>query len=73
MALGKHEHALQHLLAAKKEIARHMVIWDWYWRMALKGALTETWLRKSDLPKARLQGDVFMNVRSRPETERGMR
>ena len=62
MALGNHERALQHLLAAREEMASHMVIWDWYWRMALESSLTETWLRKRDLAKARLHAEVFVNV-----------
>lgn len=43
-------------------MARHMVIWDWYWRMALESVLTETWLKKRDLPNSRLHAEVFVNV-----------
>jgi hypothetical protein len=39
-----------------------MVLWDWYWRMALESALTEIWLKKGDLPKARSHAEIFVNV-----------
>jgi hypothetical protein len=62
IALGHCDSALQLLLESKEEMDRQMLIWDWYWRMALQSALTEAWLKKGDLLKARAQADVFMNV-----------
>jgi hypothetical protein len=39
-----------------------MVIWDRYWCIALESALTETWLRKGDLPQAHSHAEAFVNV-----------
>jgi hypothetical protein len=62
LGLGNNDQALQHLLGAEDEMARHTVVWDWYWRMPLESALTDAWLRKGDLTKARAHAEVLLNV-----------
>ena len=62
MALGNHEQALRHLQAVKRDMSRHMVLWDWYWRMMLESALTDAWLETGDLPAARSNAQVLINI-----------
>jgi DNA-binding winged helix-turn-helix (wHTH) protein len=59
---GNHERALEHLLMAKGEMDRHQVIHDWYCRMLLQSALTDLWLTRGDLPRARKEGEAFLAV-----------
>jgi DNA-binding winged helix-turn-helix (wHTH) protein len=62
LALGNDRQALQHLLAVEEDMTRHVVIWDWYWRMVLESALTDAWVRVGDFPKARSHAEAFVNV-----------
>ena len=62
VGLGNHERALEHLLAAKREMDRHTVIHDWYWRNVLQAALTDLRLAQGDLPRAVEEGEVFLTV-----------
>jgi tetratricopeptide (TPR) repeat protein len=41
---------------------QQMVIVDWYWRMQLQSSLTELWLAKGDLKKARTEAESFLEV-----------
>ena len=59
-ALGDHEQALQHLLTARAEMDEKLVIVDWYHRIMLQGALTNLWLDRGDLGRARTEGALFM-------------
>jgi hypothetical protein len=57
--LGNYESALEHLSAARAEMERAQVVWDWWWRMPIEAALTELWLVKGDLaPGAAAGGNV---------------
>ena len=53
-ALGHHARALEHLVTAREEMERQMVLRDWYWRMPLEAALTDLWLAQGDLAQPRL-------------------
>lgn len=55
MALGDYESALEHLLAARADMDRLAALFDWYWRIHLESALTDLWLAKGDLARARPQ------------------
>ena len=59
-ALGNHEQALQHLLTTRAEMDEKLVIVDWYHRIMLQGALTNLWLNRGDLDRARTEGALFM-------------
>ncbi len=61
-ALGDYESALEHLLTARDDMDRRMVINDWYCRMPLQSGLTELWLAKGDLPQARTEAERFLQV-----------
>jgi len=61
-ASGRYEAAAQHLLAARGEMDRRPVIHDWYCRMMLEGALTELWLAKGDLTRARPEAERFLEL-----------
>jgi hypothetical protein len=61
-ASGRHEAAEQHLLAARGEMDRRPVIHDWYSRMMIQGALTELWLAKGDLTRARPEAERFLEL-----------
>jgi DNA-binding winged helix-turn-helix (wHTH) protein len=62
VGLGNHERALEHLLALKREMDRHTVIHDWYWRNVLQAALTDLRLAQGDLPRAVEEGEAFLGV-----------
>jgi hypothetical protein len=61
-ALGHHARALEHLVTAREEMDRQMVLRDWYWRMPLEAALTDLWLAQGDLAQARPQAERFLQV-----------
>jgi predicted ATPase/DNA-binding winged helix-turn-helix (wHTH) protein len=61
-ALGNHESALEHLLAARAIMDRSAVVFAWIWRMPLESALTELWLAKGDLAQARAQAERFLKI-----------
>jgi tetratricopeptide (TPR) repeat protein len=58
--LGNHEDALQHLLTARAEMDQQLVIVDWYNRLMLQWALTNLWLDRGDLDRAREEGARFI-------------
>ena len=60
--LGNHDRALERLQAASDEMDRQKVVLDWYWRLQLESALTEVWLAKGDLGKARRQASRFLDA-----------
>jgi hypothetical protein len=64
VGLGEHERALGHLMAVKQEMEDHQVINDWYLRMMLQSALTDLWLARGDLSRARQDAEAFLAVTS---------
>jgi len=63
-ALGNYESALEHLLAARADMDRSSIIFNWFWRMRLESAFTELWLAKGDLAQARPQAKRFLAITS---------
>jgi tetratricopeptide (TPR) repeat protein len=61
-ALGNHDRALEHLLTAKNEMDRQPLMNDWFNRMPLQAGLTELWLVKGDLARARQEAERFLDV-----------
>jgi hypothetical protein len=61
-ALGRHERAREHLLAARAIMDRSVVVFVWVWRMPLESALTELWLATGDLAQARPQAERFLKI-----------
>src|SRR5258705_12982527 len=59
-ALGRHVAAADHVIAARDEMDRRPVIHDWYCRMILGQALSEVWLAKGDLTRARPEAERFL-------------
>jgi DNA-binding winged helix-turn-helix (wHTH) protein len=60
VGLGEYESALGHLLGAREEMDRRMALGDWYWRLRLQCALTDVWLARGDLARARAEGERFI-------------
>jgi hypothetical protein len=60
--LGHHERALECLLKCREEMDQHPTITDWYNRMPLQWTLTEVWLSKGELEKARIEAEQFLTV-----------
>ena len=60
--LGNYDLSLKHLWTARNAMNQQMVIVDWYWRMQLQSSLTELWLAKGDLKKARTEAESFLEV-----------
>jgi DNA-binding winged helix-turn-helix (wHTH) protein/tetratricopeptide (TPR) repeat protein len=60
--LGNLERAMESLSAAQQDMDRSPSLFDWYWRMPLKGGLTEVSLRTGDLPRTRADGQRFLDV-----------
>jgi hypothetical protein len=60
--LGKHESALEDLLAVQRDMAQHAVIHDWYCRLVLQSVLTDLLLAKGDLVRAREAGEAFLAI-----------
>jgi len=62
LALGKHELALGQLVAVQRDMADNPVIHDWYCRLILQWILTDLWLVKGDLARAREEGEAFLAI-----------
>jgi DNA-binding winged helix-turn-helix (wHTH) protein len=60
--LGKHESALDDLLAVQRDMAQRAVIHDWYCRLVLQSVLTDLLLAKGDLARAREAGEAFLAI-----------
>jgi len=60
--LGNHERALEHLLTCRKEMDQLPMLADWHFRLTLQRALTEAWLSKGDLGKARAEAEEFLKI-----------
>src|SRR5258708_13038787 len=63
-ALGNYESALEHLLAARADMDRLPIIFNWFWRIRLESALIELWLAKGDIGQARTQAESFLKTAS---------
>jgi len=61
-ALGNYESALEHLLAARADMDRLPIIFNWFWRIRLESALIELWLAKGELAQARTQAESFLKT-----------
>lgn len=61
-ALGQHERALEYLTLCLAEMDRQMVCVDWWCRLYVESALTELWIDKGDLDRARAQGERFLQL-----------
>jgi DNA-binding winged helix-turn-helix (wHTH) protein len=59
-AMGRHGAAADHVIAARDEMDRQPVIHDWYCRLILGQALTDVWLAKGDLTRARPEAERFL-------------
>jgi DNA-binding winged helix-turn-helix (wHTH) protein len=59
--LGQHERALEHLTLGLAEMERQMVCIDWWCGLYMESALTELWIDKGALPRARTQGERFLH------------
>lgn len=58
--LGNFEAALRLLQTAREEMDAQSVITDWYRQLMLEWSLTNLWLSRGDLARAREEGDLFM-------------
>ena len=58
--LGNYEGALERLLAARGEMDRHVALLDWNSRFWQRWALTNVWLSKGDLARAREEAELFV-------------
>jgi tetratricopeptide (TPR) repeat protein len=59
--LGNYDRALDDLLGARDQMKSQKIMMDWYYRMPLELALTEVWLGKKDLIRARQEAERFLN------------
>jgi hypothetical protein len=60
--MGNADRAVELLLACRAEMEQHPLLVDWYTRMPLQRALTEAWLSKGDLARARVEAEEFLKV-----------
>jgi hypothetical protein len=66
--LGNHEGALERLLAVRGEMDREVALLDWYSRFWQRWTLTNLWLSKGDLSRARDEAELFVaNASATPE------
>jgi hypothetical protein len=61
-AVGDYARALEDLSAARSEMDRQTVFFDWYWRMPIAAGLSEVWLAKGDLVRARLEAEQLLDL-----------
>jgi hypothetical protein len=61
VGLGNYDRALGDLLGARDQMNSQKIMMDWYYRMPLELALTEVWLGKKDLIRARQEAKRFLN------------
>jgi DNA-binding winged helix-turn-helix (wHTH) protein len=59
--LGNYDRALDELLRVRDQTNSQKIMMDWYFRMPLELALTEAWLGKKDLTRARQEAERFLN------------
>jgi tetratricopeptide (TPR) repeat protein len=61
-ALGNYDRALELVLRARNDIDRQPVVFDWYISLLLESALTELWLAKGELQRARTEAERFLQL-----------
>jgi tetratricopeptide (TPR) repeat protein len=61
VGLGNYDRALDDLVSAREQMKSQKIMMDWYYRMPLELALTEVWLGKKDLIRARQEAERFLN------------
>ena len=59
--LGNYDRALDYFLSVKDQVISQKIMLNWYYDMPLELALTEVWLGKKDLIRARQEADRFLN------------
>jgi ATP/maltotriose-dependent transcriptional regulator MalT len=59
---GEVDGALDDLSIVRNAQERQQVLLDWYWRMPLHSALTDVWLMKGDIEKARHEAQKFLQA-----------
>ena len=59
--LGNYDRAPDDLLSARDQMNSRKIMMHWYYRMPLELALTEVWLGKKDLIRARQEAARFLN------------
>jgi DNA-binding winged helix-turn-helix (wHTH) protein/tetratricopeptide (TPR) repeat protein len=59
--LGNYDRALDYLLSVKDQVISQKIMLNWYYDNPLELALTEVWLGKKDLIRARQEADRFLN------------
>jgi predicted ATPase len=62
IGLGKYDRGLNLLLTCRAEMDGLALMNDWHNRMPLQCAMTEAWLCKGDLTKARTEAEQFLKV-----------
>ncbi len=62
LGAGQIDAALADLSIVRDAMDRQQILLDWYWRMPLHSALTEVWLKKGDLEKARWEAQEFLTA-----------
>jgi DNA-binding winged helix-turn-helix (wHTH) protein/tetratricopeptide (TPR) repeat protein len=62
LGAGRIDAALADLSIVRDAMDRQQILLDWYWRMPLHSALTEIWLKKGDLEKARQEAQEFLQA-----------
>jgi tetratricopeptide (TPR) repeat protein len=61
-ALGNYDRGLELVLRVRNDIDRQPVVFDWYLYLLLESALTELWLAKGDLQRARTEAERFLQL-----------
>jgi DNA-binding winged helix-turn-helix (wHTH) protein/tetratricopeptide (TPR) repeat protein len=62
LGAGEVDAALADLSIVRDALDRQQVLLDWYWRAPLHAALSELWLKKGDIEKAREEAQEFLNA-----------
>jgi DNA-binding winged helix-turn-helix (wHTH) protein len=65
VAKGHPEKAFAHLSELRNEINLNMVIFDWYCELLLESGLTELWIAKGDMVRARAEAERFLKTAQR--------
>ncbi len=70
LGAGDVDGAQADLSIVRDAMERQQILLDWYWRAPLHSALTELWLKKGDIEKARWEAQEFLNasLRTRERT-----
>jgi CheY-like chemotaxis protein len=74
LGAGEIDGALADLSIVRDGMDRQRVLLDWYWRMPLHSALTDIWLAKGDIEKARREAQEFLkaSLKTRERTHQAL-